>query len=108
MHCDNADKIAAALMSHPKILAVHYPGLPDHPGHELATKQMSRYGAMMSIIVEGSAEAASTLRSAVAYLPWQQAWEESNRFFPTPRRCPIWGCQKTRDRREAFLQPCFA
>ncbi len=47
-HCDNAERIADYLTRHPKVRTVLYPGLPDHPGHELASKQMRRYGGMVS------------------------------------------------------------
>jgi len=47
-HCDNAEKVADFLTRHPRITSVLYPGLPDHPGHEVAAKQMGRYGGMIS------------------------------------------------------------
>ncbi|MCF8244290.1 MAG: cystathionine gamma-synthase [Saprospiraceae bacterium] len=46
--CENAEKIAHALLGNPKINKVYYPGFADHPGHELAKKQMSLFGAMVS------------------------------------------------------------
>jgi cystathionine gamma-synthase len=56
-HCDNAERVAAALLEHPAVTAVHYPGLPEHPGHEIAAKQMLRFGGMVSFQL-GSEEAA--------------------------------------------------
>ena len=50
-HCDNAERVVAALAGHPAVAAVHYPGLPDHPGHEVAAKQMRRFGGMVSLRV---------------------------------------------------------
>jgi cystathionine gamma-synthase len=47
-HCDNAERIADYLTRHPKVRAVLYPGLPEHPGHEVAAKQMRRFGGMVS------------------------------------------------------------
>jgi cystathionine gamma-synthase len=47
-HCDNAEKVAAFLTRHPKVRRVLYPGLPEHPGHDVAAKQMRRYGGMVS------------------------------------------------------------
>jgi cystathionine gamma-synthase len=47
-HCDNAERIVDYLTRHPKVTTVLYPGLPDHPGHEVAAKQMRRYGGMVS------------------------------------------------------------
>jgi cystathionine gamma-synthase len=48
-HSSNAQTIAERLLGHPKLSAVYYPGLPDHPGHELAATQMRRFGGMISI-----------------------------------------------------------
>ncbi|GAA1235169.1 cystathionine gamma-synthase [Prauserella halophila] len=47
-HCDNAERIAAMLQSHPKVARVYYPGLDEHPGHDVAAKQMRRFGAMVA------------------------------------------------------------
>jgi len=47
-HCDNAEKVAAFLAEKPQLSAVIYPGLPGHPEHPLATRQMRRYGGMVS------------------------------------------------------------
>jgi cystathionine gamma-synthase len=47
-HCDNAEKVAQFLSRHPKVRRVLYPGLPEHPGHDVAAKQMRRYGGMVS------------------------------------------------------------
>jgi cystathionine gamma-synthase len=57
-HSDNAERIVKALVGHPKITKVYYPGLPDHPGHEIAAKQMRRFGGMVSIAVAGGEQAA--------------------------------------------------
>jgi len=57
-HCANAERIAAFLAAHPKVSAVHYPGLPEHPGHEVAAKQMRGFGGMVSFRVRGGEEAA--------------------------------------------------
>ncbi|WP_016701358.1 cystathionine gamma-synthase [Actinoalloteichus spitiensis] len=51
-HCDNAERIAVALGEHPRVRAVYYPGLPTHPGHEVAVKQMRRGGGMISFLVD--------------------------------------------------------
>jgi len=50
----NAMEIAQWLQTHPNISAVHYPGLPSHPGHEIAQKQMSGFGGMMSFELAGN------------------------------------------------------
>lgn len=49
----NAQAIAEYLSRHPKVQAVHYPGLPDHPGHAVAREQMRGFGSMLSFAVEG-------------------------------------------------------
>jgi len=57
-HCDNAERIAAYLVHHPKVASVLYPGLPEHPGHEVAAKQMKRFGGMVSFRAAGGESAA--------------------------------------------------
>jgi cystathionine gamma-synthase len=49
-HCANAARIAEMLVAHPKVERVLYPGLPEHPGHEVASKQMRDYGGMVSFL----------------------------------------------------------
>lgn len=51
---ESASLVANAMKKHPKIARVLYPGLPDFPGHSLAAKQMSGFGGMLSIEVDGS------------------------------------------------------
>jgi len=57
-HCSNAQAIAEHLVDHPAVERVLYPGLPDHPGHELAKAQMSGFGGMVSIQLVGGEAAA--------------------------------------------------
>ena len=57
-HCDNAERVVEALLKHPKIDRVYYPGLAENPGHEVAAKQMRRYGGMVSFTVKGGEQAA--------------------------------------------------
>ncbi|MQS13774.1 cystathionine gamma-synthase [Streptomyces kaniharaensis] len=57
-HSANAEKVAELLASHPKVSQVLYPGLPEHPGHDIAAKQMKAFGGMVSFRVEGGEEAA--------------------------------------------------
>lgn len=54
-HSSNAQAIAERLVGHPALEAVYYPGLPDHPGHELAARQMKSFGGMISVAVKGGA-----------------------------------------------------
>ncbi|MBF4630469.1 cystathionine gamma-synthase [Clavibacter michiganensis subsp. phaseoli] len=57
-HSANAEEIAAFLQQHPDVTAVHYPGLPEHPGHDIAKAQMTGFGGMISFQVRGGAKAA--------------------------------------------------
>ncbi|MGQ0576943.1 MAG: cystathionine gamma-synthase [Pseudonocardia sp.] len=57
-HSDNAERIAELLLRHPAVERVLYPGLPDHPGHEVAAKQMRRFGGMVSFTLRGGRDAA--------------------------------------------------
>ncbi len=57
-HSENATKIADMLTRHPRVTGVCYPGLPDHPGHDVAVKQMKAFGGMVSFRVEGGEQAA--------------------------------------------------
>ena len=57
-HCDNAERIVDLLTAHPKVAEVLYPGLPEHPGHEVAAKQMKAFGGMVSFRVAGGEDAA--------------------------------------------------
>ncbi|OEJ94643.1 cystathionine gamma-synthase [Streptomyces thermolilacinus] len=57
-HCSNAERVARMLAEHPKVTQVLYPGLPEHPGHEVAAKQMRGFGGMVSFRVAGGEEAA--------------------------------------------------
>jgi cystathionine gamma-synthase len=60
-HSSNAQSIAEALVGHAKVETVYYPGLPEHPGHELAARQMKAFGGMISLKIRGGAAAARTL-----------------------------------------------
>jgi cystathionine gamma-lyase len=60
-HCANARELARWLASHPSVAKVYYPGLSDHPGHEVAKKQMRDFGGMMSVRLKGGVEAAQKL-----------------------------------------------
>ncbi|MFI9401265.1 cystathionine gamma-synthase [Nocardia sp. NPDC052316] len=57
-HCDNAETLAEFLSRHPAISQVIYPGLPEHPGHAIAAKQMRRFGGMISVRLHGGPDAA--------------------------------------------------
>lgn len=57
-HSENATKVTEMLTRHARVSSVLYPGLPEHPGHEVAAKQMRSFGGMVSFRVEGGEEAA--------------------------------------------------
>jgi cystathionine gamma-synthase len=56
-HCENAHVIALWLSRHARVEQVLYPGLPTHPGHEIAARQMRDFGGMISFLVESEEEA---------------------------------------------------
>lgn len=56
-HCENASTIARWLLEHPKIGRVFYPGLPEHPGHDIAKRQMLAYGGMLACELIGGLQA---------------------------------------------------
>ena len=60
-HQENANAVAKFLKNHEAITAVYYPGFVDHPGHDIAKRQQSDFGAMMSFEVKGGVEAVKVL-----------------------------------------------
>jgi cystathionine beta-lyase/cystathionine gamma-synthase len=66
-HAQNATAVAAALDAHPRVRRVHFPGLPSHPGHEIAKRQMSGFGGMVSFELDGTPEEAATFVSSLRY-----------------------------------------
>jgi cystathionine gamma-synthase len=61
-HCRNAGRIAEFLSDHPRVRKVYYPGLPSHPGHDVAKRQMTGFGGMVSFEVETAEEALEVCR----------------------------------------------
>ncbi len=57
-HCANAAQVVEFLVGHPAVARVLYPGLPDHPGHDIAAKQMSGFGGMVSFRLRDGEDAA--------------------------------------------------
>jgi cystathionine gamma-synthase len=57
-HCANAEQIVDFLVSHPAVSDVFYPGLPSHPGHDVAARQMRKFGGMVSFRLRGGEETA--------------------------------------------------
>ncbi len=64
-HCDNAERVAAFLTGHDAVAEVYYPGLPGHPGHEVAARQMRRFGGMVSFRMRRGEDAAVKAVAAV-------------------------------------------
>ncbi|WP_309614190.1 cystathionine gamma-synthase [Flavobacterium sp.] len=62
-HCENGEKVAAFLSNHPEVQTVYYPGLPSHPFHDIAKKQMSGFGGMVSFTFKSGKK-----EDAVAFL----------------------------------------
>jgi len=60
-HSENASAVAQFLAGHPSVSAVLYPGLPTHPGHEIAARQMGGFGGMVSLRMRGGRAAAEDL-----------------------------------------------
>jgi len=67
-HCDNAERVAAFLADHPGVSEVIYPGLPEHPGHDVAAKQMRRFGGMLSFrVAAGESKALEVCEKAEVF-----------------------------------------
>ena len=63
--CQNAEKIALFLKGHPKVANVYYPGFEDHPGHDIAKKQMKKGGNIVSFEIKGGIEAGRKFIDAI-------------------------------------------
>jgi cystathionine gamma-synthase len=84
-HCENARAVATFLSAHPKVTAVHYPGLESHPGHQIAARQMSDFGGMVSFQVGSDAEAlALVTRTTLFFLAESLGGVESLIEVPGP------------------------
>jgi cystathionine gamma-synthase len=57
-HCDNAERVVEFLVGDERVEHVYYPGLADHPGHDIAARQMARFGGMVAFRVKGGEERA--------------------------------------------------
>lgn len=64
-HCANAMAVARFLESHPKVERIYYPGLPSHPQHEIAQRQMSAFGGMIAFEIKGGLEGGKALLNHV-------------------------------------------
>lgn len=66
-HAENSAAIAEVLHGHPLVRRVYFPGLPDHPGHEIAKKQMTGFGGMVSVELDGAIDEVATFAASRRY-----------------------------------------
>jgi len=66
-HAENAIAVADALSKHPRVKHVYFPGLPSHPGHDIARRQMTGFGGMVSFEIDGTPAEASKFVSSLKY-----------------------------------------
>ena len=85
--CENAMRVAAFLSDLEKIAAVHYPGLPDHPQHELASTVLDGgFGHMVSYELDGGGEAASTFVRSLRMIPFAPSLGEARTTISHPAK----------------------
>ena len=86
---ESGQRIAEFLEKHPRVARVHYPGLPSHPDHEVARRQMRGFGGVVSFEIRGSPRGSQPLRGRRAHPPDRsqpgRAWRASS---SSPRSCP--------------------
>lgn len=68
-HSSNAQKVAEFLEGHERVLEVNYPGLPSHPQHELARRQMKAFGSLLSFVTEGGREGSFRFLNSLHLIP---------------------------------------
>ncbi len=84
-HCRGAERIVGFLSQHPKVSRVHYPGIPGHPGFEVAVKQMKEFGGMVSFEVASKEEAIRVVeRTKLFFLAESLGGVESLIEVPAP------------------------
>jgi cystathionine beta-lyase/cystathionine gamma-synthase len=66
-HAENAMAVAEALSRHSRVHRVYFPGLPSHPGHDIAVRQMTGFGGMVSFELDGTPEEAAAFVSSLRY-----------------------------------------
>ena len=86
-HLENAAAVVELLAGHPAVARVHYPGLADHPGHELAARQQTGFGAMVSFELEGGESAVRGVpRRPATASRWPNRSAAWNRWWRIRRR----------------------
>jgi len=99
-HCDNAEFLATRLSEHPAVTRILYPGLSDHPSHDVATRQMRRYGGMISLEVDGGEDGARRFAAASRLFPIAESlgsvssminhpWSMTHAATPEKRRLEV-------------------
>jgi cystathionine gamma-synthase len=84
-HCDGAERVVAFLHDHPEVATVHYPGIASHAGHEVAKRQMRRFGGMVSFETRTRDEAISLVeRTKIFFLAESLGGVESLIEVPGP------------------------
>lgn len=84
-HCDNAEAMAQLLQQSPKIERVYYPGLPEHPGHEIAARQMPRgFGGMLSFEVKGGRAVGAKLLNSLQLCALAVSLGDAETLFEHP------------------------
>ena len=85
--CENAMRVAAFLSDHARVAAVHYPGLPDHPQHELAASVLEGgFGSMVSYDLDGGGEAASAFVRSLRTIPFAPSLGEARTTISHPAK----------------------
>jgi len=92
-HCENAAEVVSFLNGHKNVLQVFYPGLSTHPGHDIAARQMSDFGGMVSVRVTGGSEGAA--RVAASTRIFRQATSLGGVESLIEHRAPVEGPQST-------------
>ncbi len=72
--------VAAWLNTHPRIEKVYYPGLPDHPGHEVGWRQTRNYGGMITIRLRGTRDDTLRFPTSTRIFSLAEAWVAWSRF----------------------------
>jgi methionine-gamma-lyase len=84
-HSTNAQQVAEFLAGHPKVVRVNYPGLVDHPQHQLACRQMSAMGGLLSFVVPGGMDGAAAVMNSTRLVVHAVTFGTSRTIFMHPR-----------------------
>ena len=89
-HCRTAMAIAQYLEGHPKVARVYYPGLPSHPQHETAKRQMKAFGGLLTFELKGGMEAGVTLMNSLKLCALAVSLGEANPLVQHPASMTHW------------------